>query len=54
MMNNQRLLIIVAIAGLIVISYSENVFAEPGDLVFTIENPGLKKDMFSSSLGNHK
>ncbi len=46
---NSKLLFV--IAGLIVVSYSGNAFAEPGDLLFTIENPGLKKDMFSSSLG---
>ena len=39
------------IASMIAVSFSVSVFAEPGDLLFTIENPGLKKDMFSSSLG---
>jgi len=47
---NSKLLLFV-IAGLIIVSYSGNAFADPGDLLFTIENPGLKKDMFSSSLG---
>ena len=49
-MINSKLLLFV-IAGLIAVSYSGNAFAEPEDLLFTIENPGLKKDMFSSSLG---
>jgi len=51
MMNSKFLLGVFVIAGLIAVPYSVTVFAEPGDLLFTIENPGLKKDMFSSSLG---
>ena len=47
-MNTKFLLFV--LAGAIAISHSANAFAEPGDLLFTIENPGLKKDMFSSSL----
>ncbi len=48
-----RIIILTAIflSAIITVPYSANVFAEPGDLLFTIENPGLKKDMFSSSLG---
>ncbi|MCV0367575.1 MAG: hypothetical protein K5798_09995 [Nitrosopumilus sp.] len=43
-------LLLFAITILSIIPYAVDVFAEPGDLLFTIENPGLKKDMFSSSL----
>ncbi len=47
---NSRLLLFV-IAGLIVSPYHvNNVFAEPGDLLYTIEDSGLKKDMFRSSM----
>ncbi len=48
-----RIIILTAVflSAIIIVPYSANVFAEPGDLLFTIENPGLKKDMFSSSLG---
>ena len=44
-------LLLSAIASVIIISCTVSVFAESGDLLFTIENPGLKNDMFSSSLG---
>ena len=47
-----RIILTAIIASIIITgSYPANVFAEPGDLLFIIENPGLKKDMFSSSLG---
>ena len=44
----------IAIIGIIAILAAfplTDTFAQPGDLLFTIDNPGLKKDMFSSSLG---
>ncbi|MCH9657316.1 lactonase family protein [archaeon] len=40
----------VILSVIISFSHPANTFAESGDLLFTIENPGLKKDMFSSSL----
>ncbi len=48
-MNSKLLLFI--IVGLIVSPYYANhIFAEPGDLLFTIEDSGLKRDMFRSSM----
>ena len=47
---NSKLLLFV-IAGLIVSPYYVNhIFAEPDDLLFTIEDSGLKRDMFRSSM----
>ena len=47
---NSKLLLFV-IAGLIVSPYYANhIFAEPDDLLFTIEDSGLKRDMFRSSM----
>ena len=44
-------IVIIGIIAILTAFPLTNAFAEPGDLLFTIENPGLKKDMFSSSLG---